>query len=172
MALGHLGQFNEIHCVSRPHEFLSNYIFMLGYLFGMHWDWSFQAHILKSIPAHIPRSWNILDILGSFAFSVFLFLPFWRHTLKNERLKKTRSSSWNTRRWWRSKSTTGQPTREVDTQSIEVSLVTFLFQAFPETPMFQGVSESWTRTSITLGHYQLTQQQWRNYAFAQKYPHL
>jgi len=70
------------------------------------------------------------------------------------------------------KSTTGQPTREVDTQSIEVSLVTFLFQAFPETPMFQGVSESWTRTSITLGHYQLTQQQWRNYAFAQKYPHL
>jgi len=36
MALGHLGQSNEIHCDSRPHEFLSNYIFMLGYLFGMH----------------------------------------------------------------------------------------------------------------------------------------
>ena len=117
---------------------------------------------------------SFLEYFGYFGIFCFFCLPF--PALLTSYPKKTKDSRRLGARHETQggdgdpKSTTGQPTREVDTQSIEVSLVAFLFHAFSETPMFQGVSESWTRTSITLGHYQLTQQQWRHCAVAQNTP--
>jgi len=80
MTLGHLGQFDEIHCDSRTHKVLSNYMLMSGLFFVVHCVWSFQVHTFNSTStlADISRFWSILGILEPFAFSVFLFCHlFW-----------------------------------------------------------------------------------------------
>ena len=48
MTLGHLGQFDEIHCDSRTHKVLSNCILMLDFVFVFHCVWSFQVHMFKT----------------------------------------------------------------------------------------------------------------------------
>jgi len=55
MTLGHLGQFDEIHCDSRTHKVLSNYILMLDFVLVFHCVWSFQVHMFNSTTADISR---------------------------------------------------------------------------------------------------------------------
>jgi len=73
MTLGHLDQFDEIHCNSKKHKVLSIYILMFGFFCVVHCVWRFQVHMFNSAPADISRFWSILGILEPFAFSVFLF---------------------------------------------------------------------------------------------------
>jgi len=63
MTLRHVGQFDGIHCDSRTHKVLSNYILMLGFFFVVHCVWSFQVHMFKFTLADISRFWSILGIL-------------------------------------------------------------------------------------------------------------
>jgi len=60
----------------------------MGYDFGFHFVWSFQAHIFKSTDAEISRFWSILGILGPFAFSVSPFRHlFWgRDSLEKRKI--------------------------------------------------------------------------------------
>jgi len=68
MTLGHLGQFNQIHCDSRKHEVLSvNYVLISGHVFGIDCVWSLELHIFNFIVA---------DILDS-----EIFWKFWAHFL-------------------------------------------------------------------------------------------
>ena len=75
MTLGHLGQFDEIHCDSRTHIMLSNNILTLVYPVSVDCVWSFQVHEFNFTVAVMFRFWSILGIFGHFVFS---FLPsFW-----------------------------------------------------------------------------------------------
>jgi len=53
--LGHLGQFDEIDGDSRIHNFLSNYILMLGYFRDVYCVRSFQVHRYNFTYTYISR---------------------------------------------------------------------------------------------------------------------
>jgi len=56
MALGHLGQFNKIHCDSRPHKVLLNYVLISGHCSDFHRVLNSQTKIMDSTAAKISHS--------------------------------------------------------------------------------------------------------------------
>jgi len=85
MTLGHLGQFDEIHCDSRTHKVLSNYILTLGYPVSVDCEWSFQVHMFNFTIAVMSRFWSILGIFGHFFF--FFCQPFGRDSIKKRNIQ-------------------------------------------------------------------------------------
>ena len=67
----HLQKFS----LPRPYEVLSNYISILGFFFGFHCVWSFQAHILNSTDSDYSRFWSIW-YFGTVYFLLSFFSAF------------------------------------------------------------------------------------------------
>ena len=86
MTLGHLGQFDEIHCDSRTHKVLSNYILVWGFFFVVYGVFKYTCSILPLLIFLV--SGVFWGILKPFAFFVFLFChPFGgRDSLKKRKI--------------------------------------------------------------------------------------